>query len=110
MSATATNWLELVERLPEDAEIKLHNVSWDDYEELLEQVGEARGLRISYDERTLRILTLSSEHENDVRFFEKLIAILSLRMRLNIRSFGSSTMRQPAQTRLHERPSARHRR
>jgi Uma2 family endonuclease len=94
MSATATNWLELVERLPEDAEIKLHNVSWDDYEELLEQAGEASGLRISYDEGTLRIMTLSFEHEKYVRFFEKLMALISLRLRLEILSSGSTTMRK----------------
>jgi Uma2 family endonuclease len=94
MSATATNWLELVEQLPADAEIKLHNVSWDDYEELLEQVGEASGLRISYDEGTLRIMTLSLEHENLARFFEKLMAIISLRLRLNIVSSGSTTLRK----------------
>jgi len=94
MSATATNWLELIEQLPDDAELKLHNISWDDYEELLEQVGEASGLRISYDEGTIQIMTLSSEHENDVRFFEKLMALISVRLRMNIRSFGSSTMRK----------------
>lgn len=94
MSATATRWLELIEQLPADAEVRLHDISWDEYEELLEQVGEASGLRISYDEGTLTIMTLSSEHENDVRFFEKLITIISLRLRLNIRSFGSSTMRK----------------
>src|SRR5438132_409144 len=102
MSATATNWLALIAQLPADAEVKLHHVSWDDYEELLEQVGEASGLRISYDEGTLTIMTLSSEHENDVRFFEKLITIISLRRRLDIRSFGSATMRKHRQEKGNE--------
>jgi Uma2 family endonuclease len=94
MSATATNWLELVEQLPSDAEIKLHNVSWEDYEELLEQVGEARGLRISYDEGTLTIMTLSLEHENYAEFISGLVRLLSVRLRINIRFFGSATLRR----------------
>ncbi|HYE71891.1 MAG TPA: Uma2 family endonuclease, partial [Blastocatellia bacterium] len=94
MNATATDWLALIEQLPADAEVKLRNVSWDEYEELLEQVGEASALRISYDEGTLAIITLSLEHENDVRFFEKLMTVISLRLRLNIRSFGSATLRR----------------
>ena len=35
MSLTATNWLELIEQLPADAGIRLHNIAWDDYEEML---------------------------------------------------------------------------
>ena len=95
MSVTATNWLELIEQLPADAEIKLHNIAWDDYEELLEQVGEARGLRISYNEGTLRILTLSTEHESYACFIEGLLTVIILRLRINIRSFGSATLRKP---------------
>lgn len=94
MSATATNWLALIAQLPADAEVKLHHVSWDDYEELLEQVGEASGLRISYDEGTLRIMTLSTEHEKYATFFEGLMTAIRLRLRLNIISFGSATMRK----------------
>jgi Uma2 family endonuclease len=94
MSAIATNWRELIEQLPADAEIKLHNVSWDDYEELLEQVGEASGLRISFDEGTLRIMTISSEHEKYATFIEGLMTVIRLRLRLNIISFGSTTMRK----------------
>jgi len=94
MSATATNWLALIAQLPADAEVKLHHVSWDDYEELLEQVGEASGLRISYDEGTLTIMTLSLEHENYVEFISGLVRLLSARLRINIRFFGSATLRR----------------
>ncbi|MCI0387435.1 MAG: Uma2 family endonuclease [Acidobacteria bacterium] len=95
MSApSAINWLELTERLPEMSQLTLHNVTWDDYEELLDQVGEAAGLRISYNDGTLQIMTLSPEHENYVRFFESLITAVRLRLRINIRSFGSATMKK----------------
>ena len=45
MITETANHFALVEQLPEDAILIFHNVPWEDYEELLAQVGEARGLR-----------------------------------------------------------------
>ncbi len=94
MSTETISYYEIVSKLPDDAAVTFHYVSWEEYEELLEQVGEARGLRISYDDGTLEVMTLSPEHENYARFIEKLVAIISLRLQINIRSFGSATMRK----------------
>jgi Uma2 family endonuclease len=85
---------ELLARLPADSTLILRNVAWDDYEALLVAVGEAPGLRISYQEGTLQIMTLSSEHENCTRLLEKLIDRLSARLRIRILSFGSMTMKR----------------
>lgn len=83
-----------VTQLPADTEITFHNVSWEEYEELLEEVGEATWLRISYDYGTLKAMTRSPEHENYSRFIEKLITVIILRLRINILSFGSATMKK----------------
>src|SRR5262245_12066064 len=88
------SYYDIVSQLPEATDVSFHNVSWEDYEELLEQAGEASGLRISYDDGVLQVMTLSTEHENYARFIEKLVTILSLRKRINIRSFGGATMRK----------------
>jgi Uma2 family endonuclease len=72
----------------------VHNASWDDYEALLIAAGEAPGLRISYDEGVLQIMTLSSEHEGYARLLEKLVDRLSARRRIRILSFGSMTMKR----------------
>jgi Uma2 family endonuclease len=69
-------------------------VSWEEYEELLEQVGEASWLRISYDEGTLSIMAVSSKHEIYMRFLENLMTALRLRLRINTISSGSATMRK----------------
>src|SRR3982750_580997 len=94
MSTLATNYYNIVSQLPAAAVVTFHNVSWEEYEDLLEQVGEARQLRISYNDGTLQVMTLSAEHERYARFFEKLMTILSLRLRISILSFGSATMRK----------------
>jgi Uma2 family endonuclease len=94
MITETTNYYALVSQMPEDAFVVFHGVTWEEYEDLLEQVGEASGLRISYDDGTLKVMTLSSEHENYTRFIEKMVSTLSLRLRIRIRSFGSATMRK----------------
>lgn len=94
MSTQTLQYYEIVSQLPEDTVITFHNVGWEEYEDLLEQVGEASGLRISFDEGTLNVMTLSSEHEKYERFFETLLTAVRLRLRINILSFGSATMRK----------------
>ena len=93
MIAETLNYVEIISALPADALVIRHDVSWEEYEDLLEQVGEASGLRISYDDGTLQIMTLGPKHENYCRFIEGLVGIVRLRRRMNIRFFGSSTMR-----------------
>ena len=102
MSTQISNYCELVNRLPADTVVTFHDVSWEEYEDLLEQVREANGLRISYDDGTLHVMTLSPTHENYARFIETLIAIIRLRLRINIRSFGSTTMRKRKQRKGNE--------
>ena len=59
-------------------------MSWEEYEELLEQVGEANWLRISYDERTLSVVAVSSKHEIYTRFLESLMTAFRLRLHINL--------------------------
>lgn len=102
MSTQITNYYEIVSQLPEDASITFRDVSWDEYEELLEQVGEAPGLRITYDDGSLHIVTISSEHEKYASFISSLIAGIRLRLRMNILAFGSATMRKRRRDKGHE--------
>ena len=94
MSTEITSYYEIVSQLPEDASVTFHDVSWDEYEELLEQVGEAPGLRISYDDGSLCVMTISSEHEKYASFISSLVTVIRLRLRIDILGFGSATMRK----------------
>lgn len=94
MSTELINYFETIKKLPDDSFVAWNDVSWEEYEDILLQVGEASGLRISYDNGTLQVMTLSSEHEHYVRFIESLMTTLRLRLRLNILSFGSATMKK----------------
>lgn len=79
-----------------------HNVSWAEYEELLEQVGEPAGLRISCDNGRLEARTLSAEHEGYVAFVIRLISQLGFSLRINIRCFGGPTIKNSEMLRGNE--------
>ena len=98
MSTQVTNYYEVVSQLPEHGSVTFREVSWDDYEELVEQVGEAPGLRITYDNGSLHVMSISAEHEKYPLFINSLIAGIRLRLRMNILAFGSATMRKLRKT------------
>jgi Uma2 family endonuclease len=88
------DYAAVIEQLPPGSTLVMHDFSWDEYEALLESVGEAKGLRISFDQGTVQIMTISSEHENMADLIHDLVRLVSLRWRIKILSFGSATMRK----------------
>src|SRR5438128_9744221 len=86
--------VEMIDRMSADSILVQHGVSWAEYEELLEAVGESKGLRISYDDGTLQIMTLSSKHEKYVWLIGQLVGLLSTRLRIRVLYYGSSTMKK----------------
>jgi Uma2 family endonuclease len=94
MSTQIASYYDMVTQLPEGASVTFQHVSWDEYEELLERVGEAPGLRISYDNGSLQVMTISSEHEKYASFISSLVTVIRLRLRIDILGFGSATMRK----------------
>lgn len=91
MIAQVNTYTDFIENLPSDSFVVLRNKTWEDYEELLEEVGEASHLRISFDEGEIQIMTLSIGHERFERTLEKLIGSLALQKLIEIASFGSAT-------------------
>ena len=39
MSTQTTNYLDIIERLPAGAKLELFQIDWDEYEQLLSQMG-----------------------------------------------------------------------
>ena len=90
----AAEIVDIIDRMPPDGVIIQHGVGWNDYEEVLDAVGEAHGLRISYDEGTLQVMTLSSRHERYTWLIGQLVGVLSTRRRIRVLYYGSSTMKK----------------
>ena len=93
---------EFIDQRPVDSKLVLHDVSWEEYEAVLDKLVDPAGLRIAYDDGTLQIMTTSAEHEKYARFLERLITVIQLRKRLTILSFGSATMRKRKKTKGNE--------
>ena len=78
MTTATSNIYDIVSQMPEGQVETFHDVTWNEYEELLDQVGETRhGLRISYNDGALRVMSLSFEHEKYVDFIKRMMSILS---------------------------------
>jgi Uma2 family endonuclease len=94
VSCKSNGYKKMLERLPPGSSLTLPQMTWADYEELLKEVGEASGLRISYIEGVIHIMTLSVEHEGYSRFIERLVDRISFILHIKILFFGSATMKK----------------
>ncbi|MGB7439949.1 MAG: Uma2 family endonuclease [Coleofasciculaceae cyanobacterium] len=72
----------------------LQGVSWQTFEKLLEELGDNRGTRLAYNEGCLEIMTPLGPHENSNRFIDDLIRAIADELNLNLKKFGSLTMKQ----------------
>ncbi|MEK6322451.1 MAG: Uma2 family endonuclease [Acidobacteriota bacterium] len=93
-TATTNRHQELIEKLPPASTLILHGISWEEYEELLDALGEANGLRVSYDQGTLQIMTLSTRHEKYVRLIDNMVSLFSIKRRIKVLCYGSATMKK----------------
>jgi len=94
MPVAATNYDEIIEHLTPGEPAIFHNVSWQEYEQLLDELVDRSGVRLSYDEGTLEIMTISTEHDFYEDLLQDLVRLLSLRLKFRFRSFGRATMKK----------------
>lgn len=97
MLAATQNYYEMAEQMVPGQVCIFHNVSWEEYEELLDQLPEATWLRVSYDEGTLELMTTSARHEKYAHFIDGMMRLISVTLRINICFFGSATIKKSPQ-------------
>ncbi|MGF1523339.1 MAG: Uma2 family endonuclease [Leptolyngbyaceae cyanobacterium] len=82
--------------VPPGQRLLLHDVSWAEFEAILEALGEHRGTRIAYDQGLLEIMAPLPEHE----YFKETISIaiedISETLNQDYESYGSTTWRKQA--------------
>ncbi|MBD1879053.1 Uma2 family endonuclease [Coleofasciculus sp. FACHB-T130] len=75
--------------------ISIHNLSWQDFEQILTELGEKRSTRIAYYQGTLEIMSPLALHERPHRIIGDIVkAILDAQGR-DWEDFGSTTLKQP---------------
>jgi Uma2 family endonuclease len=76
----------------------LHGVSWRDYV-ILREALDTPGLRMTYCEGMLELMTLSFGHESDKTSIARLVELYGFVRRVRLNGYGSTTFRREAKQR-----------
>jgi Uma2 family endonuclease len=71
----------------------LKDISWQQLENILEEMGDKRAARISYSHGWLEIMVPLPEHEKDKEIFGELVRILLDKLQIDFEPFGSTTLK-----------------
>jgi Uma2 family endonuclease len=89
-----TNYLDTIERLPAGSALILNDVSWEEYERLLDDLGDSSGNRVTYYDGRLEIVSPSSKHEMYTGVILGIALIIADETACNLESRGSTTFKQ----------------
>jgi Uma2 family endonuclease len=79
--------------VPPGQRVLLQEVNWQEFETILEELGEHRAARIAYDNGILEIMTPLPEHEDDKEIIGDLVKALLEELDIEFRSLGSTTFK-----------------
>ncbi len=82
-----------------DVRLVIHGVSWDRYVAIRELLEGNAGLRMTYLEGTLEIMSPSSEHEREKTLIARLVEAWAVARRVDLNGYGSATFRKEAKAR-----------
>ena len=94
MSTRTIDYTQAIDYLPEGAMLVLLDVSWEDYEKLLEDLAERPGVRVSYDQGKVEIMSPLRKREKYKEFISHLIAVLADELNIDVESSGSTTWKR----------------
>lgn len=82
--------------VPPGQTVVLENISWAEFEAILEDLGESRGSRIAYDNGRLEIMTPLPEHEVNKVYLSNFVEILLEELDIEFCPLGSTTFKNQA--------------
>jgi Uma2 family endonuclease len=91
---TTSEVLDVTEHLPDGATLVVHQVSWEDYELLLDELAERPHLRVTYDCGTLEIVSPLPEHEQYARFIDSVVLETCDASNMEVEPLGGSTWKR----------------
>ncbi|MBG1264861.1 Uma2 family endonuclease [Nostoc sp. BAE] len=71
----------------------LQDISWQQLENILEEMGEKRAARISYSHGWLEVMVPLPEHEKDKEYIGELVRVLLDKLPIDFEPFGSTTLK-----------------
>ena len=94
MCTRAQHYLEAVEHLPDDAVLILHGVTWEEYEQLLEDMNDWPGKRVTYYKGKLEIVGPSLKHEMIKVFIHDLVTAFCDYRKIRMENAGSTAFKR----------------
>ncbi|MBE9192523.1 Uma2 family endonuclease [Gloeocapsopsis crepidinum LEGE 06123] len=82
--------------VPPGQHVLLHEVSWQEFELILDELGEHRSARVAYDNGTLEIMTPLPEHEAIKEIIGDLVKALLEELDIEFLTLGSTTYKNQA--------------
>jgi len=79
--------------VPPGQRVLLRDVTWQEFETILDELGEHGAARIAYDQGMLEIMAPLPEHEDDKEIIGDLIKALLEELEIEFRSLGSTTFK-----------------
>ncbi|MBW4479732.1 MAG: Uma2 family endonuclease [Tolypothrix brevis GSE-NOS-MK-07-07A] len=83
-------------QVPPGQRVLLKDVTWQELETILEDLGEHRAARIAYDRGILEIMAPLPEHEDDKEIISDLVKALLEELDIEFRCLGSTTFKNQA--------------
>src|SRR6266496_944782 len=91
-----------------DHRVRLHDVTWEQYETLLAIRGDRAGVRMAYLEGELELMSPSRTHESIKKVLARLLEAYAEERGLDLNGFGSMTLKsQPKEPRADGRARAK---
>jgi Uma2 family endonuclease len=85
---------DAVDHLPPAAVLTLDGISWEDYETLSDSLGDRPGVRLTYDQGRLDIVTTSLSHEKWKEMLLLLVTTLCEELKIKMESAGQTTLKK----------------
>jgi Uma2 family endonuclease len=79
--------------VPPGQTVILHDLSWEDFEAILTDLGESRSSRIAYDQGKLEIMTPLPEHEVNKEYVSDFVKVLLEELDIEFCPLGSTTFK-----------------
>jgi Uma2 family endonuclease len=74
--------------------LRLRDVTWDEFEDILDDLGNHRGSRLAYDRGVLEIVMPLPEYEDAKEIIGDLVKVLFEELDIEFRSLGSTTFKK----------------
>jgi Uma2 family endonuclease len=79
---------------PHEKRVVLHDVRWDFYEQILREIGDTNGVRLTYDAGRLEIISPSGLHERVKTVAGRLIEAFGTECGIPVEGYGSWTLKR----------------